>query len=308
MNAGGADADQTRVKLRARAPGKVNLCLFLGQPRDDGRHDLVTVLESVSLADELELSVLDGAHQPDQVICAGVEGPNLAAQALSELRSRGWEAPPVRLEISKRIPVAAGMGGGSADAAATLRMAVEVAPGRPEEVAALAAELGTDVPSQLVPGLTLGSGAGEIVEPFEPLAPHALLILPQPFALATADVYREADRLDLPRERAEITARYEQLAAALRPGAGLAEELIVNDLEPAAASLCPPLGDALQAARAAGADQALVSGSGPTVAGLFWGADATERAAAAASELASRFPGVACASPVGPEFGLPRFA
>ncbi len=296
------------MKLQARAPAKINLCLFLGGPRDDGRHELVTVLESVSLADELELSVLDDDEGSDQVVCPDVDGPNLAARALSELRSRGWEAPAVRLEISKRIPIAAGMGGGSADAAATLRLAVEVAPGRPEEVAALAADLGSDVPSQLVPGVTVGSGAGEIVEPFEPLAPHALLILPQPFALATADVYREADRLSLPRESAEISARYEQLVAALAPGARLSEELLVNDLQPAAVSLCPALSEALRAASAAGADQALVCGSGPTVAGLFWGADGAERAAAAATDLAGRFPGTTCASPVGAEFGLPRFA
>ncbi len=296
------------MRLRARAPGKVNLCLFLGPARADGRHELVTVLESVSLADELELFVLDQGQGPDQVVCPGLEGPNLAAEALQGLRSRGWEAPPVRLEITKRIPVAAGLGGGSADAAATLRMAVELSPGRPEEVATLAAELGADVPSQLVPGVTLGTGAGELVEPFEPLAPHALLFLPQPFPLATADVYGEADRLGLSRERAEIGARYEQLVAALVPGSRLPETLLINDLAPAALSLCPSIAQALAAAEAAGADQALVCGSGPTVAGLFWGADATERAGAAATALVSRFPGATSASPVGAEFGSPRFA
>jgi 4-diphosphocytidyl-2-C-methyl-D-erythritol kinase len=308
MSAAGAEGEAGRIKLRALAPGKVNLCLFLGPTRDDGRHQLVTVLESISLADDLELTVLDGRRGADEVLCPFVEGPNLAARALAELRARGWEAPPVRLQISKRIPVAAGMGGGSADAAATLRMAAEVAPGRPEEVAAIAAELGADVPSQLVPGLTLGSGAGEIVEPFEPLAPHAVLILPQPFVLATADVYREADRLALPRENAEIRARYEQLVHALVAGARLPDGLLVNDLQPASLSLCPSLDDALQVARGAGADQALVCGSGPTVAGLFWGADAADRAGAAASALASRYPGARCCSPVGAEFGLPRFA
>ena len=74
----------------AHGPGKINLCLFLGPPRADGRHELVTLLESVSLADELELSVLKGDHGPDRVICEGVVGPNLAAKALSELLARGW--------------------------------------------------------------------------------------------------------------------------------------------------------------------------------------------------------------------------
>jgi 4-diphosphocytidyl-2-C-methyl-D-erythritol kinase len=296
------------MKLSALAPGKINLCLFVGPTRADGRHEVVTLIESVSLADELELSVLEDDRGPDHVICDGVEGPNLAAKALSELRARGWEAPPVRLTIAKHIPVAGGMGGGSADAAATLRLAVEVAPGRPEEVAALAAELGSDVPSQLAPGLALATDAGETVEPFEPLTSHAFLILPQPHALSAAEVYREADRLGSPRERVELVNRYDQLAAALQPGGRLSDELIVNDLEPAAVSLCPPVKGALNAAKAAGADHALVSGSGPTVAGLFWGTDAPQRATAAATGLAERFPGATCATPVGPEFGSPQFA
>jgi 4-diphosphocytidyl-2-C-methyl-D-erythritol kinase len=296
------------MRLTAHAPGKVNLCLFLGPTRADGRHELVTVFESVSLADELELTVLEGDRVPDEVMCEGVESPNLAETALTELRARGWEAPPVRVEIAKRIPIAGGMGGGSADAAATLRLAAEVSPGRPEEVAALAAELGSDVPSQLVPGLSLGTGAGEIVEPFEPLMAHAFLILPQPFALSTADVYREADRLGRPRERADLARRYDRLAGALQPGARLHAELLVNDLEFAAVSLCPPIQGALNAARSAGAENALVSGSGPTVAGVFWGGDAQERATAAAVKLSGRFPGACCAEPVAPEFGLPRFA
>jgi 4-diphosphocytidyl-2-C-methyl-D-erythritol kinase len=296
------------MKLTARAPGKVNLCLFLGPIRADGRHELVTVIESVSLADELELTVLEGDRVPDEVICEGVDGANLAETALTELRARGWEAPPVRLEIAKRIPIAGGMGGGSADAAATLRLAVEVSPGRPEEVAALAAELGSDVPSQLAPGLSLGTGAGDIVEAYEPLRDHALVILPQPFGLSAADVYREADRLGRPRERADLGRRYDLLADALGPGGRLPDELVVNDLQFAAVSLCPPIQGALNAARSAGADNALVSGSGPTVAGLFWGANAHERATAAAAKLSGRFPGACCARPVVPEFGLPRFA
>src|ERR1700680_4715174 len=93
------------LKLAALAPGKVNLCLFLGPLREDGRHELVTLLESVSLADELTLES-DAEH--DCVVCPGVEGPNLVADALAGLRARGWDAPPVRIEIVKRIPVAAG--------------------------------------------------------------------------------------------------------------------------------------------------------------------------------------------------------
>ncbi len=92
--------------------------------REDGRHELVTLIESVSVADELELTSVGSALADDEVVCAGVEGPNLVSPRRSRaLRDRGWDAPPVRIEIVKRIPVAAGMGGGSADAAAALRLA-----------------------------------------------------------------------------------------------------------------------------------------------------------------------------------------
>jgi 4-diphosphocytidyl-2-C-methyl-D-erythritol kinase len=299
------------VRLRALAPGKINLSLFLGEIRADGRHDLVTLFESVSLADELSLSTLPPGAGGDEVVCPGVEGPNLVSAALAALRDRGWDAPPVRIEIVKRIPVAAGMGGGSADAAAALRLAVELAPGRAEEVAELAAALGSDVPSQLVPGLSLGTGAGEVVEPFEPLEPHAVLVLPQPHALSTADVYRAADRLGLSRRSDDLGSRYDELVAALNPGARLLEQLLVNDLEPAALSLLPDIDAAITATREAGADRSLVCGSGPTVVGLFWGragdgAAARARAEAAAEALVGRYPAVFTAVPVEAAFGAAR--
>ena len=137
-----------RERLRARAPGKVNLCLFVGEPREDGLHPLVSVVQALSLADELTLE--PGAGDADEVVCPGVEGPNLAARALALFReATGWDAPPQRLTIDKRIPVAAGMGGGSSDAAATLRLAAHAA-GRPVP-AELAPRLGADVASLAAP-------------------------------------------------------------------------------------------------------------------------------------------------------------
>lgn len=294
------------MTVRALAPGKVNLCLFLGPARgEDGRHALVTLFESVSLADELTLSPLSHRGGPDEVVCRGVPGPNLVEDALAALRSSGWDAPAVRVEITKRIPVAAGMGGGSADAAAMLRLASAVAPGRPEEIAELAAALGADVPSQLAPGLVLGTGAGEVVEPCPPLHPHALLLVPLPYALSTPAVYREADRLGLPRPKPDLDAALARLHGALRPGGRLPQDLLVNQLEPAAISLCPEVAGALEAARETGADDALVCGSGPTVAGVFWGEDGRARAETAAAALSGSFPGAVAAEPVQPEFGAP---
>ncbi len=290
--------------LLASAPGKVNLCLFLGRPREDGRHELVTLYESVSLADELRLSTAEA----DQVLCPGVDGPNLVTGALARLRELGWNGPPVRIEIAKRIPVAAGMGGGSADAAASLRLAQALDPVEPQLLTALAAELGADVPSQLEPGLALGTGAGELVRRLPPMVPHAWLILPSRFSLSTAEVYREADRLGLGRSAEELVLRQDQLQGALSGSGRLPDELIVNDLQPAAMSLCPSITDGLRDARSAGAEHALVCGSGPTIAGVFWGRAAARRATGAAAALGSRYPGATSAVPVPAEFGMPRIA
>jgi len=292
------------MRLCALAPGKINLCLFLGGTRADGRHELVTLFQPVSLADEVSLATGVGA---DAVVCPGVEGPNIAERALAELRARGWDGPPVRIEIRKRIPVAAGMAGGSADAGAVLRLAAALSPlpsaGLAAEVAGL---LGADVPSQLAPAPALGTGAGEIITPAPPRAPFAAVILPSTERLPTASVFAEADRLGLARSAADLEQRRRALEGALHSGPELPGELLVNDLEPAARSLCPSIDGALAAAVDLGAETALVCGSGPTVAGLFWGAGATDRARVAASAAAERFPGAVAVVPVDAGFAAVR--
>jgi 4-diphosphocytidyl-2-C-methyl-D-erythritol kinase len=292
------------MKYLIRAPAKVNLCLFLGPARADGRHELVTLFESISLADELSVSV--GSRLADEVCCDEIDDPNLAAIALERLRARGWEGPPLQVEVAKHIPVAGGMGGGSADAAAVLRLANELRAVPQHTIAEVAAELGADVPSQLSPGLALGTGAGERVQPQQPLAPHAFVVVPQPYRLATHEVYAEADRLDLPHDRAGLEEKLDQLRGELSSGARLPSALVVNELEPAALSLLPQIGEPLAAIRDAGADHALVSGSGPTVLGLFWGEDAMRRAARSQAGLRDHFPDTMTATPVDFAFGEPR--
>jgi 4-diphosphocytidyl-2-C-methyl-D-erythritol kinase len=259
-------------RLLATAPAKVNLCLFVGAPRADGYHPLVSVFQSVSLADELVLEYAPPAHR-DEVVCPGVTGPNLAATALAAYReASGWDGPPVRISIAKRIPVAAGLGGGSADAAAVLKLAAEAA-GRPGDplLAELAPTLGADVPFQLRGGRALVTGIGEHVEPLPPGPPPALVLYPSEHALSTPAVYAEADRLGLTRDLAqpELDVR----------GGALPN---VNDLQDAARSLCPSIDRALDQLHTAGADAVLVAGSGPTVFGRF---DDPERAAAVAAVL-----------------------
>jgi 4-diphosphocytidyl-2-C-methyl-D-erythritol kinase len=260
--------------MRILAPAKLNLCLFLGTRREDGLHSLCSLFEPLALADPIEVSTSDR----DEVLCTGVEGENLAARALAALRDRGWERPPLRIEIEKRIPVGAGMGGGSADAAAILRLAA----GEVGGLQTLAAELGADVPAQLVPSLSLVQGAGERIERLPAPLPHAVVLLPGGGGLGTADVFAEADRLGLGREREELDG----LAARLRrvAGAGASPlsyvDLLANDLEPAARSLRPDIGDALDALRDAGAPQAMLTGSGPTAFALFDDFGVAERVAA----------------------------
>jgi 4-diphosphocytidyl-2-C-methyl-D-erythritol kinase len=279
--------------MLVHAPAKLNLGLYLGRLRPDGLHELCSLFEPLALADLLRIE----EAERDEVICPGVEGENLATRALAALRDRGWDAPPLRIEIEKRTPVAAGLGGGSADAAAVLRLATPEcvrsnpriatktanAPGGIADLPALAAELGADVPSQLRPALALVRGAGERVEPLPAPAEHAALLLPSGGGLSTAAVFDEADRLGLGRDPAEL----EEIAPRLRAAAGAAAsplayvDLLVNDLEPAAVSLRPDIGDALDALRATGAPAVFLSGSGPTAVALFAALAEAEDAAAA---------------------------
>lgn len=256
-----------------RAPAKLNLCLYLGGTREDGLHELCSLFEPLELADLIEVT----PAEKDEVRCPGVEGENLAAKALAGLRERGWRHEPLRVEIEKKVPVAAGLGGGSGDAAAVLRLAA----GEVADLPQLAAELGADVPSQLRPSLALVRGAGERVFPLPDPAEHAAVLLSGGGGLSTAAVFAECDRLGLGRPADEL----DELAARLREAAGAGAsplaypELLVNDLEPAARSLRPDVGEALDALRDAGAPLAILSGSGPTAVGLFPDLAAAEAAA-----------------------------
>jgi 4-diphosphocytidyl-2-C-methyl-D-erythritol kinase len=212
------------------------------------------------------------------------------------------------------------MGGGSADAAAALRLA-GFASGLGDErlLRELGAGLGADVPAQISPGCWLAGGAGEQLKRLpEPGFLATLLVLPVDAELATAAVYAEADRLDLGRAPDELAERRRELLAAwsvpaqgrraLEPRVG---ELFRNDLQDAALALCPEIADALSLAREAGADVALVTGSGPTVVGVFLGdpgrtADpARAGEAARAGWLAERVPAPTYARPVAAGFGRP---
>jgi 4-diphosphocytidyl-2-C-methyl-D-erythritol kinase len=269
-----AVSDSRTVVERANA--KVNLVLRVGAPREDGMHPLCSLFAALELADEVAVS----PAVADEVVCPGVDGDNLAATAVAAFRAAAPNAqlPALRIEIDKRVPVAAGLGGGSADAAAVLRAANALAgsPLSPDALRAIAVGLGSDVPSQVEPAHAIVLGIGERVERVD-LAPMTLVLVPQDEGLSTAAVYRELDRvgghagqLDPAPLRALAVGSLGALAAGL-----------ANDLEPAALSLRPELAESIGALRAAGALAAQVSGSGPTTFGLFADRPAAERGAAA---------------------------
>lgn len=260
--------------IAERAYAKVNLILRVGPPRPDGLHPLCSLFASLDLADD----VLVEPATRDEIVCAGVDGDNLAAAAVDALRAAAPDGlPPLRVEIRKRIPVAAGLGGGSADAAAVLRAANAIAgaPLADEDLRALGAQLGSDVPSQVVPGHAIVTGVGELVEPVD-LPPMTLVLAPQEEGLSTAAVYAELDRLG--RYARELDpAGLRDLAAG--SATSLAEGLD-NDLQAAAMSLRPGLAAPIEALLEAGALAAQVTGSGPTIFGVFDDRSAATRAAA----------------------------
>jgi 4-diphosphocytidyl-2-C-methyl-D-erythritol kinase len=246
------------------AYAKLNLVLHVGARQPDGLHPICSIFASLDLADDLHVRPADGPG--DAIECEGVDGPNLAAAALAAYRAEVPSLPPLDVRIDKRIPVAAGLGGGSADAAATLRAANRLAgdPLDADALRAIAATLGSDVPSQVEPGHALVAGTGEIVEPVG-LPPLAAVLVPQAEGLATSDVYAQLDRMEGWRKQLDIEA----VRATLDSDSSSWELAFENDLQPAALAMRPELASVIDRLRAAGALVARVSGSGPTCFGLF---------------------------------------
>lgn len=263
-----------------RAHAKVNLVLRVAPPRPDGLHPLCSLFAALELADDVSVTPSQGGA--DVVLCPGVEGDNLAAAAAAAIRAAApvTALPPLRIEIRKRIPVAAGLAGGSADAAAVLRAANALAgsPLSPGELRAIASSLGSDVPSQVEPRHAIVTGVGERVEPVD-LPAMMLVLVPQDDGLSTAAVYGELDRLragDVPGAFDADALRTLAAGDAVALAAGVA-----NDLQPAALSLRPELAQSIERLRAAGALAAQVTGSGPTTFGVFPDRATAERAAEA---------------------------
>jgi 4-diphosphocytidyl-2-C-methyl-D-erythritol kinase len=266
--------------VAARAPAKVNVHLAVGPLRPDGFHGLRTVYLAVSLYDTVTARPGDGLSLAlsGEGTAAGadvvpVDRTNLVWRA-AELLARSAGVPAdAELEVVKAIPAAAGLAGGSADAAATL-VALDALWGTRasrDDLTALAAELGSDVPFSLVGGVCLGAGRGELLSPVLARRRWDWVLGIAREGLSTPAVYAELDRL---RETGRVPdgtepAPTDPVLAALRDGpADVLSAALANDLEAPALALRPELRRALTAATEAGAAGALVSGSGPTIAAL----------------------------------------
>ena len=270
--------------VNVRVPAKINLCLAVGPVRDDGYHPLATVYQAVDLHDEVKASPRDDeqitvtVHSDldarSEVAVVPEDDDNLAVRAARLLRERTGSTQGVDLSIRKVIPVAGGMAGGSADAAASLvacneawgtglsRQALEV----------LAARLGSDVPFLLHGGNAIGGGRGETVSPVLARGSYHWVFAMAHDGLSTKAVFAEFDRINADRTVPDPVVP-DALLAALR--AGDAEALgraLSNDLTEAALSLRPELSDTLSIGIEAGALGSILSGSGPTA--LFLASDA----------------------------------
>ncbi|MGY1694482.1 4-(cytidine 5'-diphospho)-2-C-methyl-D-erythritol kinase [Geodermatophilus sp. SYSU D00814] len=289
---GGAGHSRVDGAVTAHAPAKVNVSLAVGPLRDDGFHDLQTVYLAVSLLDTVTvrrgegLSVAvsgEGTGGPDPV---PTDRRNLVWQAAELLAEHAGVAADAAIEVHKTIPAAAGLAGGSADAAATL-VALDALWGTHAtrgDLTGLAARLGSDVPFSLAGGVALGSGRGELLTPVLARRQWHWVLGIADGGLSTPAVYAELDRLRAAGRVPDGTSAppSEPVLAALRSGPAPAlAAALANDLQPAALSLRPSLRRALRAATGAGAAAALVSGSGPTVAALADDEDAALRMAAA---------------------------
>lgn len=276
--------------VRVRVPAKINLSLAVGPPREDGYHNLATVFQAVSLYDEVTITRSGSADGPlidlsgAEVSGVPASEANLAWRAVVAFAKRLGREPDVSIAIRKAIPVAGGMAGGSADAAAALLCCATLwEDGTREQMVATAAEIGSDVPFALMGGTAVGVGRGEILTPAMVRGSYEWVFALAEKGLSTPLVYRRCDEMRGPdfERQPEVD---DAVMLALRAGnsAALGQSL-VNDLQPAAISLAPHLRSLLELGVEHGALGGIVSGSGPTCGFLVNSSDEAMEVAVALS-------------------------
>ncbi|MGX1433761.1 4-diphosphocytidyl-2-C-methyl-D-erythritol kinase [Cytobacillus horneckiae] len=255
------------LKLLVKAPAKINLSLDVLGKRDDGYHEVEMIMTTIDLADRLELTLLETneikivSHNrfvPD-------DHRNLAYQAAVLLKERFNVNKGVSIAIEKVIPVAAGLAGGSSDAAAALRglnklwgLGLTL-----DELAEIGAEIGSDVSFCVYGGTALATGRGEMIQPL-PAPPTCWVILAKPFiGVSTADVYRKLNLNGLKHPNTK-----EMIQAIHTSDYGLVCRHLANVLEDVTLKMHPEVNQIKEQMKRFGADAVLMSGSGPTVFGL----------------------------------------
>jgi 4-diphosphocytidyl-2-C-methyl-D-erythritol kinase len=259
--------------VTARVPAKINLELMVGPTRSDGFHHLATVFQAVGLHDDVTVEpaqdwgiTINGPYAD----LVPVDGTNLAMRAARLLATEAGVDVPVHITIDKDIPVAAGMAGGSADAAGAL-LACDALWGVWSSKAALdelAAQLGSDVPFALLGGTAMGSGRGDQLAPVLGRGRYTWVLALSDVGLSTPQVYAECDRLRSGARVPEPTPSASMMTALRSGDPKSLGRALSNDLQPAALSLQPRLDEVLSTGMDNGALGGIISGSGPTVAFL----------------------------------------
>jgi len=271
--------------VHARAPGKINVFLKVGKVMDDGYHDVAIAYQSVSLYEDVRAYPADdfSVEFGGTIDTSGLatDGTNLAIKAARMLARKTGFRGGVRLEIEKHVPIAGGMGGGSADAAATL-LACDALWGTDatkDELLTLAARLGADVPFALTGGTAIGTGRGDQLSPALAKGNFQWVLAIAEFGMSTPGVYSELDRHRERHAQDIFPAEHQptvdaNVLQALRAGdPRMLAESLYNDLQAPALHLAPGLGKVLELGEANGALSGIISGSGPTVAFLVADSD-----------------------------------
>jgi 4-diphosphocytidyl-2-C-methyl-D-erythritol kinase len=261
------------MKQQLLAPAKINLCLHVLGKRADGYHDLAMLMQRVSVFDRLDVTV--GESRELAVVCTGVplapDEENIAARAVRRLLEAAGVTARVGIEIDKRIPVAAGLGGGSSDAAAILvglNRLLDLGFDQPT-LMKLGRELGADVPFFVYEQTAWATGIGDVLDPVPQLPPFWCLLVNPGIPVSTAWAYRNLG-LTSPRDVARLRKFPATLSELVR--------LLHNDLERVTIGHHPLLAEIKHQLVALGALGALMSGSGPTLFGVFESETAAHRA------------------------------
>ena len=277
--------------ISAEAFAKVNFGLRVGSLRDDGFHPVSGIFQSIAITDRLVLEVAEEDSIGSSSAQPAVDGlDNLAFRAVAAVRAASGSSRPVKVTLDKQIPTAAGLGGGSADAAAGLAMAGRLFGVEDSTLKAIAPDLGSDVPFCLQGGTARVSGRGEFVDRIDPLNGFALAVVVPPVEISTPAAFRCWDELGEPKA---LRISQRALPPMLR-----AEGDLSNDLYPAAATLVPELDDWRAELKEAWSRPVMLSGSGPALYSFFL--DVEEAAeAASAIPIGARFAEACTLLPIG---------